>query len=160
MSLLVPFLDRRRRRPHRLLALLPLVAAVAFVAPARAVDILTFHGDQARLGWNASETRLTHASVNNREFGKLWEAVLDGQVYGSPLHLAYTVNGRMRDVVYAATERNSVYALDAADGSVLVFVPGGPFVMGIADGERYEGPPRAVDEKPFFLGKLEVTNAR
>src|SRR5262245_17503998 len=86
----------------------------------RGVNILTFHGDAVRLGWNARETALTPARVNPGQFGKLWETRLDGQVYGSPLHVSrLRIDGERRDVVFAATENNSVYALDAADGKIL-----------------------------------------
>src|SRR5204863_8314374 len=83
-------------------------------ALAQGVNVLTFHGDSARLGWNAKETKLSHSQVNVKTFGRLWDARLDGQVYGSPLHLAgMQIQGRKRDVIFAATQRNSVYALDA-----------------------------------------------
>ena len=81
------------------------------------VDLLTFHGSPARLGWNDRETALSPAHVNTAEFGKIWETPMDGQVYGAPLYVSgLTVGGLTRDVVYAATENNSVYALDAATG--------------------------------------------
>ncbi|HEX8237654.1 MAG TPA: PQQ-binding-like beta-propeller repeat protein [Abditibacteriaceae bacterium] len=84
------------------------------------VHSLTFHYDNARLGWNNRETKLTPTSVRPESFGKLWDQPLDGFVNGSPLQVSgIAVGGRKRDVVYAATERNSVYALDAATGKVL-----------------------------------------
>jgi outer membrane protein assembly factor BamB len=103
-------------------ALLPALALVSLLsgpAWARGVNILTFHGDAARLGWNRRETALTPATVQTRQFGKLWEAHLDGQVYGSPLHVSGLDIGGERDVVFAATENNSVYAIDAATGQLL-----------------------------------------
>jgi outer membrane protein assembly factor BamB len=58
--------------------------------------------------------------VRAQSFGKLWDQPLDGFVNGSPLQVSgINVGGQKRDVVYAATERNSVYALDAASGKVL-----------------------------------------
>ena len=87
---------------------------------AQGVNVVTFHGDSARLGWNARETKLSHSSVNVKAFGKLWDTRLDGQVYGSPLHLSgIQIQARKRDVVFAATQRNSVYALDAETGEIL-----------------------------------------
>jgi outer membrane protein assembly factor BamB len=97
-------------------ALLCLVSGQAW---ARGIHVLTFHGDAARLGWNRRETALTLATVQTRQFGKLWETHLDGQVYGSPLHVSGLDIGGERDVVFAATENNSVYAIDAASGQVL-----------------------------------------
>jgi len=93
---------------------------VPALARAQGVNVLTFHNDPARLGWNSKETVLKHANVNAREFGKLWETRLDGQVYGSPLHVSgLTIGGKKRDVVYAATQNNSVYCLDAVTGEVV-----------------------------------------
>src|SRR5882724_10766067 len=46
-----------------------------------------------------------------RPLHNAWNASLDATVYGQPL----VIGGR----VYAATENNSVYALDAHDGRVL-----------------------------------------
>src|SRR5436309_6418150 len=64
---------------------------LALLAAARAawcggVDVLTFHGDRARLGWNRKERLLTPARVSSGAFGKLWERPLDGQIYGAPLY--------------------------------------------------------------------------
>ena len=89
-------------------------------AGAQGVSITTFHGDNARLGWNNRETALTPDAVAGRAFGKRWERRLGGKVTGSPLYVSrLVVAGRARGVVYAATGDNSVYALDAADGRVL-----------------------------------------
>ncbi len=89
-------------------------------ATAQGVNILTFHGNEARLGWNAQETQLTPSTVNSHSFGKLWETPLDGQIYGSPLHVSdLEIGGKKRDVVFTATENNSVYALDASTGQIL-----------------------------------------
>lgn len=84
------------------------------------INITTFHGDESRLGWNAAETRLTPANVRSGRFTRLWKAHLDAPVPGSPLYLSgVTVAGQKRDVVYAVTVNNSVYAVDAATGQVL-----------------------------------------
>jgi len=84
------------------------------------VHCLTFHYDNARLGWNSHETQLMPATVNAKNFGKLWNQELDGSVPGSPLVVSNLALGtQQRDVVFAATERNSVYALEAATGNLL-----------------------------------------
>lgn len=110
----------------RLLGALFVLAAgcgsIAFAAApdAPAVAIATYHGDAARTGWNAHEPLLSPETVKSDVFGKVWETVLDGQVYASPLYLSgIEIGGAKRDVVYAATERNSVYALDAETGRTL-----------------------------------------
>src|SRR5207248_246515 len=75
---------------------------------------------EARLGWNAAETRLTPANIRVGSFGKLWQTPLDGGVPGSPLYVSGLIlAGRKRDVVYACTDHNSVFALDAETGQVL-----------------------------------------
>jgi hypothetical protein len=106
------------------LCLAALVVALAPPRPAGAagtgVDIPTFHGDEARLGWTASETRLMPAAVRSGAFGLLWHAPLDGSVPGSPLYASdVDVAGQKHAVVYAATDNNSVFALDAATGHTL-----------------------------------------
>jgi outer membrane protein assembly factor BamB len=102
--------------------LLLAAALLANAAPAFAQtdDVLTFHYTNDRLGWNSHEKALTPRNVNSGQFGRIWVKTLDGQVYGSPLYVSgLTVKGRKRDVVYAATENNSVYALDAATGAIV-----------------------------------------
>lgn len=84
-------------------------------------DVLTYHGDNFRTGWFASETLLTASNVNAQSFGLLQTVPLDGRVDAEPLlALQQTIDGQgIHDVVYVATENNTVYALDASDGSTL-----------------------------------------
>lgn len=85
-----------------------------------ATDTVTYHRDNARLGWNPHETALTPERVQSADFGKRWVNALDGMVQGSPLYMkGLTVGGKKADVVFAATHKNSVYALNAADGAIL-----------------------------------------
>lgn len=44
------------------------------------------------------------------------------------------------------------------DGSVLVYIPGGEFIMGTDGGEADEKPAHRVKVEGFWLGKYEVTN--
>ena len=76
------------------------------------VHVLTSRFDSARTGANLKEKVLTTSNVNGATFGKLFTRNLDGQVYAQPLYVG-GVNGR--NVVYVATEHNSVYAFDADD---------------------------------------------
>jgi hypothetical protein len=76
------------------------------------VHVLTSRVDAARTGANLKEKVLTTSNVNGASFGKLYTRNLDGQVYAQPLYVG-GVNGR--NVVYVATEHNSVYAFDADD---------------------------------------------
>src|SRR5262245_7942939 len=80
-----------------------------------AADVLTYHNDNMRVGLNSKETTLTPANVNSATFGKIGQAVLDGSVQAQPL---VKTGVRMpdrttRDLVFVATEHDSVYALDA-----------------------------------------------
>lgn len=90
------------------------------IAQADNVDVVTFHNDNARLGWNAHETVLTPTTLKSGGFGKVWQAPLDGMVHGSPLYLSnIQIGGKQHDVLFAGTDSNSVYALDAATGTIL-----------------------------------------
>lgn len=97
-----------------------LLLAVPF-AVAQSQDVLTYHGDNLRTGWFSSESQLTASNVNSQSFGLLQTVVLDGRVDAEPLVvLQQTIkNQGVHDVVYVATENDSVYAIDANDGTIL-----------------------------------------
>ena len=87
------------------------------------VNVATYHNDTSRTGQNVQETILTPANVNNTEFGKLFSVPVDGAVYAPPLYLsAVTVAGGTHNVLYVATEHDSVYAIDADVGTVYLKV--------------------------------------
>jgi hypothetical protein len=107
-------------RPAALLS--AVVAAGAFAAATAAyADVTTYHGDALRTGWFSNETALNTSNVNASSFGLLKTVVLDGRVDAEPLFLSnQAIDGQgTHDVVYVATENNSVYALDAAAGTIL-----------------------------------------
>src|SRR5256886_12319201 len=83
-------------------------------------DVVTYKNDLARTGQNLTETVLTPANVNASGFGKLRFLATDGKVDAQPLYLAaLTVQGAAHNVVFVATENDSVYAFDADSGAVL-----------------------------------------
>jgi outer membrane protein assembly factor BamB len=88
--------------------------------PSASTDVVTFHYGNDRLGWNPHESVLTPAAVSSARFGALWQTPLDGYVYGSPLYVPrLAIGGQTRPVVFAATDHNSVFALDGNTGQVL-----------------------------------------
>ncbi len=78
-------------------------------------DVLTQHNDVTRSGLNANETLLTPASVNVNTFGKLFTQNVDGAIAGQPLYASQVLmsDGLVHNVVYVATQNNTVYAFDA-----------------------------------------------
>ena len=102
--------------PHtrRLSLSLLLLTLVVLVLPASA-QVLTSQYDNARTGANLHETTLTPANVNPAQFGKLFTLKVDGAIYGEPLYMrGLEVPGKGRhNVVFVATEHDSVYAFDA-----------------------------------------------
>jgi outer membrane protein assembly factor BamB len=84
------------------------------------VDVVTYHNDTARTGQNLKEVTLTLANVNSTAFGKLAFFGTDGKVDAQPLYLSsLSVGGGTHNVLYVATEHDSVYAFDADTGTVL-----------------------------------------
>jgi len=85
---------------------------------AHATDVLTYKYDNARTGLNASEYVLTPQNVNQQTFGKLYSFPTDGFTYTQPLYKTQVnVPGQgVHNVIYVATEHDSVYAFDA-DGN-------------------------------------------
>jgi hypothetical protein len=79
-------------------------------------QVLTSQYDNARTGATLTETTLTPANVNPKQFGKVFSYAVDGDVYAQPLYVPRVpIPGKgTHDVVYIATEHDTVYAFDAA----------------------------------------------
>jgi len=83
-------------------------------------DVLTYKNDLSRTGQNLSESALTLANVVSSSFGLLRILPVDGKVDGQPLYVSrLSVSGSAHNVVFAATEHDSVYAFDSDTGSIL-----------------------------------------
>ena len=85
---------------------------------AAAQHVLTWHNDNARTGQNLGEKTLTLQNVNSRTFGKLFTISVDGKVDAEPLYAARIeiANEGFRNVLFVATEYDSLYAFDADTG--------------------------------------------
>jgi len=78
------------------------------------VSVLTSRNNNSRDGQNLNETILTPANVNVSQFGKLFSQSVDGYLYAQPLYAPnVNISGSTHNVVYVATEHDSVYAFDA-----------------------------------------------
>jgi hypothetical protein len=88
-------------------------------APA-GTDVVTYKNDLYRSGQNLTESTLTLTNVASSTFGLLRSLPVDGKVDAQPLYLSqFSVLGGTHNVVFAATEHDSVYAFDADSGAVL-----------------------------------------
>ncbi len=93
-----------------------LVASV----PTIAGNVTTWRYDTTRAGQNINETQLTPATVNPTQFGKLYSYPVDGYVYAQPLYVgALNFTGVIHNVLYVATEHDSVFAFDADRNQLL-----------------------------------------
>jgi hypothetical protein len=118
------------------------LAATPFGA-AQGVHVWTQHNDNTRTGRNLNETVLKPDNVNEAQFGKLFTMPVDGAVYAQPLFLSNVlIGGKHRDVVFVATEHDSVFAFDAA-------VPGDPlWQVSFLNGPGVTTVPNAHPEDP------------
>ncbi len=84
------------------------------IAPGTGVNVPMWHVDALRSGLNPNESSLTPANVSSQTFGKLFSYLVDGYAYAEPLLMSnVTINGASHNVLYVATEHDSVYAFDA-----------------------------------------------
>ena len=81
---------------------------------AEAQNVLTYHNDNARTGRNLHESMLTPANVNFKSFGKLFVLTVAGKVDAQPLYMSGVTIGTVKhNILFVATEHDSVYAFDA-----------------------------------------------
>jgi hypothetical protein len=128
------------------LGTLALLGGMAAIAPCEATvaagqNVTTYHYDNLRTGWNPNETVLTQATVQHGSGGQTFKMTsftsLDDQVDTQPLIVTnQTITGQSgpHDVVYVTTENNTVYAIDANSGAILL--------------QRNFGPPVTISQLP------------
>jgi outer membrane protein assembly factor BamB len=106
------------------------------LTPIPKIAVATYHYDNLRTGWNSQE-RILNPTLCPRpslgciaeRFGLVREASLDDVVYAQPLVVPdVMISGQKHDVVYVVTENNTVYAIDADTGSVILNRNLGPAV--------------------------------
>ena len=112
---------RMPSRPYTyLLRGILVTALLAFAASAAAQNVTTYHNDIARTGQYSNETILNPSNV--RLHIRESRILPGGRPSGCAASLSFRrVNSRsdVHNVLYAATEHDSVYAFDAATGTVL-----------------------------------------
>src|SRR5271170_7849006 len=74
-----------------------------------------YRNDNFRTGQNLAETILTPSTVNSTQFGLQFTDAIDASAYTQPLYVPNVAipNQGTHNVVYLATENDSVYAFDA-----------------------------------------------
>lgn len=120
---------------------------------ASAVNVLTYHNDNARTGQNLDETTLTTANVNSNTFGKLATLSVNGNVDAEPLYASnLTVNGAAHNVLFVVTELDMAYAFDADTFAPLwsVSVADGESPAGMVDGCGQVEPNIGVTSTPVI----------
>ncbi len=82
------------------------------------VSVLTQHNDNTRAGLNNREAALTTSNVNPSQFGRVFDLLVDDDVFTQPLIYAnLNIAGGLHNVVLISTTNNTVYAYDADNGS-------------------------------------------
>ena len=125
------------------------------VIPA-AAQVTTSQYDNFRTGATLTEKILTPQNVNSKQFGRLGAFGVDGPVYAQPLFVpSVEIPGKgTHDVIYVATEHDSVYAFDANR-------PNEPplWKVSFLDKERGIVPPSEDDVQcPFIRPDVGITS--
>jgi hypothetical protein len=104
--------------PHMVTATLianPSAIGSAQVEVTDLAGTFTWRNDNSRTGQNTKELALAPGTISSSTFGKIFSCQLDGQAYAQPLYVANVAvpGSGTRNVVFVATEKDTVYAFDA-----------------------------------------------
>jgi hypothetical protein len=136
---------------------LPLIALeVTLAATSLLAQVTTSQYDNFRTGATLNEKILTPQNVNANQFGKLGAFKVDGAVYAQPLFVpSVEVPGKgTHDILYVATEHDSVYAFDANR-------PGDPPLWQVSFLEKARGvtvPSEDDAQCPFIRPEVGITS--
>jgi hypothetical protein len=130
-------------------------AIFVFAAISALAQVTTSQYDNQRTGATLSEKTLTPQNVNAKEFGKLGAFKVEGAVYAQPLFIpAVEIPGKGKhDVLFVATEHDSVYAFDATR-------PGDPPLWQVSFLDKARGlVPVSEDDAqcPFIRPEIGIT---
>ena len=97
------------------LSVLLAASTLALAVSPCAAQVTTSQYNNSRTAATLHEKILTPQNVNAQKFGKLGAFKVDGAVYAQPLYVpAVPIPGKgTHDILYVATEHDSVYAFDA-----------------------------------------------
>jgi hypothetical protein len=131
-------------------------AIFAFAAISALAQVTTSQYDNQRTGATLNEKTLTPQNVNAKHFGKLGAFKVDGAVYAQPLFIpAVEIPGKGKhDVLFVATEHDSVYAFDATR-------PGDPPLWQVSFLDKARGlVPVSEDDAqcPFIRPEIGITS--
>ncbi|MGC1452096.1 MAG: pyrrolo-quinoline quinone [Candidatus Sulfotelmatobacter sp.] len=138
------------------LTICSVVVTLAFIATAAFAQVTTSQYDNSRTGATLTEKVLTPQNVNAKQFGKLGAFKVDGAVYAEPLFLpSVEIPGKGKhDVLFVATEHDSVYGFDATR-------PGDPPLWYISFLDKARGTvPVSEDDAqcPFIRPEIGITS--
>jgi hypothetical protein len=133
-----------------------LVPPVVGLASLCSAQVTTSQYDNARTGATLNEKILTPQNVNAQRFGRLGGFKVDGPVYAQPLFVpGVEIPGKgMHDVIYVATEHDSIYAFDATR-------PGDPPLWQVSFLDKSRGTvPLSEDmvQCPFIRPEVGITS--
>jgi hypothetical protein len=129
---------------------------VTFAITTSRAQITTSQYDNQRTGATLAEKVLTPQNVNVKQFGKLGAFKVDGAVYSQPLFIpSLEIPGKGKhDVLFVATEHDSVYAFDADQANAPPL-----WQVGFLDKKRNVGTvPWTEVQCPFIRPEVGITS--